>query len=78
MTWCREKNSFFLKMKKKYFDFIFQLAGYDVRDVKGDGGCYYRCLSAYFTGAEESYNKYRREVVAYIRDHLGKYIYLYN
>merc|ERR1712156_1414518 len=50
-----------------------KLAGYDVRDVKGDGGCYYRCLSAYFTGAEESYNKYRREVVAYIRDHLDNY-----
>ena len=57
-----------------YILISFQLAGYDVRDVKGDGGCYYRCLSAYFTGAEDSYNKYRREVVAYIRDHLGKYL----
>ena len=57
----------------KYFSYLFQLAGYDVRDVKGDGGCYYRCLSAYFTGAEDSYNKYRREVVAYIREHLDNY-----
>lgn len=50
-----------------------KLAGYDVRDVKGDGGCYYRCLSAYFTGTEDNYNKYRREVVGYIRDHMDNY-----
>ena len=58
----------------KYFSYLFQLAGYDdVRYVKADGGCYFRCLSAYFTGAEDSYNKYRREVVAYIREHLDNY-----
>lgn len=55
------------------FIFLLQLAGYDVRDVRGDGGCYYRCLSVYFTGAEDSYNKYRREVVAYIRENLENY-----
>ena len=61
----------------KYFSYLFQLAGYDdVRYVKADGGCYFRCLSAYFTGAEDSYNKYRREVVAYIRDPLDNYTFM--
>ena len=41
---------------------LFQLSAYDVQDVRGDGGCYYRCLSLYFTGSEESYNKYRYRV----------------
>lgn len=50
-----------------------KLSGYDVRDVRGDGGCYYRCLSVYFTDSEESYNKYRREVMSYIREHLDNY-----
>jgi len=50
-----------------------KLAGYEVRDVKGDGGCYYRCLSVYFTGSEENYNKHRREVVGYIREHMDNY-----
>ena len=53
--------------------YIFQLAGYEVRDVKGDGGCYYRCLSVYFTGTEDNYNKYRREVVGYLREHSDNY-----
>ena len=57
----------------EYFSYLFQFAGYDVRYVKGDGGCYFRCLSAYFTGAEDSHNKYWREVVAYIHDHLDNY-----
>jgi len=50
-----------------------KLGGYDVQDVKGDGGCYYRCLSVYFTGREENYNKYRREVVGYIQEHMDNY-----
>eukprot|EP00093_Oithona_nana_P012817 12817.XXX_781845_783327_1 [CDS] Oithona nana genome sequencing. len=50
-----------------------KLAGYEVRDVKGDGGCYYRCLSVYFTGTEDNYNKYRREVVGYLREHSDNY-----
>lgn len=50
-----------------------KLAGYEVRDVKGDGGCYYRCLSVYFTGSEENYNKHRREVVGYMREHMDNY-----
>lgn len=50
-----------------------KLAGYEVRDVKGDGGCYYRCLSLYFTGSEDNYNKYRREVVGYLREHADNY-----
>ena len=49
------------------------MAGYEVRDVKGDGGCYYRCLSVYFTGTEDNYNKYRREVVGYLREHSDNY-----
>jgi hypothetical protein len=50
-----------------------QLAGYDVKDVRGDGGCYYRCLSLFFNGSEENYMKYRREVLAYIRENLDNY-----
>lgn len=50
-----------------------KLVNYDVRDVKGDGGCYYRCLSVYFTGSEESYNTYRREVMSYIKQNLENY-----
>jgi len=50
-----------------------KLSGYDVRDVKGDGGCYYRCLSVYFTGSEENYNQYRREVMSYIKQNLENY-----
>ncbi len=38
--------------------------------MKGDGGCYYRCLSLYFTGSESNYMKYRREVLDYIRENL--------
>ncbi len=49
------------------------MAGFDVKDVRGDGGCYYRCLSLYFTGSEDSYMKYRREVLAYIRENLDNY-----
>ena len=44
------------------FGLNFQLSAYDVQDVRGDGGCYYRCLSLYFTGSEESYNKYRYNI----------------
>ena len=44
------------------FGLNFQLSAYDVQDVRGDGGCYYRCLSLYFTGSEESYNKYRSNI----------------
>lgn len=50
-----------------------KLIGYDVRDVRGDGGCYYRCLSVYFTGAEDSYNKFRKEVMSFIKDHEDSY-----
>lgn len=50
-----------------------KLSGYDVQDVRGDGGCYYRCLSLYFTGSEDNYNKYRREVVNYIKDNQDTY-----
>jgi len=50
-----------------------KLVGYDVRDVRGDGGCYYRCLSVYFSGSEESYNTYRREVMAYIKQNQENY-----
>ena len=50
-----------------------QLTGYDVRDVKGDGGCYYRCLSVYFTGSEDNYNQYRREVMSYIKQNMDQY-----
>ncbi|TRY67755.1 hypothetical protein TCAL_15861 [Tigriopus californicus] len=50
-----------------------KLTGYDVQDVKGDGGCYYRCLSLYFTGSEDNYMKYRRDVMAYIRQNLDNY-----
>ena len=50
-----------------------QLSGYTLRDVRGDGGCYYRCLSLYFSGSEENYMKYRREVLAYIRENLDNY-----
>ncbi len=46
------------------------MSGFDVQDVKGDGGCYYRCLSLYFTGSEGNYMKYRREVMDYIRENL--------
>ena len=52
---------------------FFQLSGYDVQDVKGDGGCYYRCLSLFFTGSESNYMKYRREVLEYIRENLDNY-----
>ena len=50
------------KFKSDTFDRFwnrFQLSGYDVQDVRGDGGCYYRCLSLFYTGSEDSYNKYR-------------------
>jgi len=50
-----------------------KLIGYDVRDVRGDGGCYYRCLSVYFTGSEDSYNKYRKEVMSYIKENEDSY-----
>jgi len=50
-----------------------KLTGYDVRDVKGDGGCYYRCLSVYFTGSEDNYNQYRREVMSYIKQNMEQY-----
>jgi len=50
-----------------------KLVGYDVRDVIGDGGCYYRCLSVYFSGSEENYNTYRREVMSYIKQNLENY-----
>jgi len=50
-----------------------KLAGYNIQDVKGDGGCYYRCLSVYFTGCEDNYNKYRQEVVGYIYKHMDNY-----
>jgi len=50
-----------------------KLAGYDIQDVIGDGGCFYRCLSLYFTGCEDNYNKYRREVVGYIRENMDNY-----
>lgn len=50
-----------------------KLIGYDVRDVRGDGGCYYRCLSVYFTGSEDSYNTHRREVMSYIKEHQENY-----
>ena len=49
------------------------MSSYDVQDVKGDGGCYYRCLSLYFTGSEENYMKFRREVMAYLRSNLDSY-----
>jgi len=50
-----------------------KLLGYDVRDVRGDGGCYYRCLSVYFTGEEDSYNRYRKEVMSYIKQNEDNY-----
>ncbi|CAB4063775.1 unnamed protein product [Lepeophtheirus salmonis] len=50
-----------------------KLSGYTVQDVRGDGGCYYRCLSLYFTGTESNYNNYRREVMSYIRENLDNY-----
>ena len=49
------------------------MAGYDVKDVRGDGGCYYRCLSLFFSGSEENYMRYRREVLAYIKENLENY-----
>ena len=66
-------NERYLEWHLYYFISNFQLAGYEVRDVKGDGGCYYRCLSVYFTGSEENYNKHRREVVGYMREHMDNY-----
>jgi len=50
-----------------------KLGSYDVKDVRGDGGCYYRCLSLFFSGSEENYMRYRREVLAYIKENLENY-----
>ena len=52
---------------------MFQLSSYNVQDVTGDGGCYYRCLSLFFTGNENNYMRFRREVMAYIREHVDNY-----
>ena len=71
-------NIWIFSKKLEWYNFVhifssFQLSNYNVQDVRGDGGCYYRCLSLYFTGSEDNYMRYRREVMNYIRDNLDNY-----
>ena len=47
-----------------------------IRDVKGDGNCFFRCISVFLNGDEDKHEDIRRNVVETLRDNKDRYKHL--
>ena len=47
-----------------------------IRDVKGDGNCFFRCISVFFNGDEDKHEDIRRNVVETLRENKDRYKHL--
>ena len=47
-----------------------------IRDVKGDGNCFFRCISVFFNGDEDKHEDIRRKVVETLRENKDCYKHL--
>ena len=49
-----------------------------IRDVIGDGNCFFRCISVFFNGDEDKHEDIRRKVVETLRENKDRYEHLVN
>jgi len=46
---------------------------YYIKNVRGDGNCYFRCISYYFRESELYYNEYRQPIYELFKENVDKF-----
>lgn len=84
MAYSKKKNNVnnkkfgkdsYLADDNNYELFAAQLAnlGLELRDITGDGNCFFRALSDQLNGNESEHIRYRREVCKYMRENRDEF-----